>query len=276
MSLAQTKPALTAQWKHWGAGFNVPPCAGPVNLEGLLIDTAKGLADNPRLFVMAVTWLVEHHKIVEMEQLAKLADKLRGRDSARLGLLLETAQEFIGADVLGQAVAACQPWEPAEPLFDVDRSSPGMARVAERSASPASRRWGLWAQPIDELKHDAMRPASWIAQNNPTFLLRSLLKGDVRSKVITALAEQRLRDVSETDLTRRAGCTRRAMHLALENLEAAGLIVRQRQGRRYAISLCRTHEPLLSVGRANGSVEQGPQERHQGPAPGDQPTCGRD
>ena len=248
MSLVHTQPALTAQWKHWGAGFNVPPCAGPVNLEGLLIDTATDLAGNPRLFVMAVTWLVEHHEIVEMEQLAKLADKLRGRDSARLGLLLETAQEFIGSDVFSQAVAACQPWEPAEPLFDVDRSSPGMARLARQSAGPTSRKWGLWAQPITELKHDAMRPASWIAQNNPTFLLRNLLKGDVRSKVITALAEQGLNEVSETDLTRRAGCTRRAMHLALENLEAAGLIVRQRQGRNYAISLCRSCSPPIRVG----------------------------
>ena len=98
--------------------------------------------------------------------------------------------------------------------------------------------------PLGELKRDAMRPASWIAQHNPTFLLRSLLKGDIRSKVITALAEQGLDDVTETDLTRRAGCTRRAMHLALENLEAAGLIVRHRHGRRYAISLSRSHEAL--------------------------------
>ena len=249
MSLAQTKHTLAAQWKHWGAGFNVPPCPGPVNLEQLLIDTVKGLADNPRLFVMAVTWLVEHHEIVEMGQLAKFADKLRSRDSARLGLLMETAQEFIGDDVFGQVVAICQPWEPPEPLFDVDRSTPGMTRLADRTASPTSRKWGLWMQPIDELKHDAMRPASWIAQNNPMFLLRSLLRGDVRSKVITALAEQGLSDVSETDLTLRAGCTRRAMHLALENLEAAGLIVRQRRGRSYAISLCRPYESPLPVGR---------------------------
>jgi biotin operon repressor len=248
MSPSQTKHSLPGRWKYWGAGFNVPPCAGPVNLEQLLIDTAKGLSDNPRLFVMAVTWLFEHHEIVEIDQLAKLADRLRGRDSARLGLLLETVQEFIGAKVFDQVVAACQPWEPCEPLFDVDRSSPGMARMAERSASPLSRKWGLWAQPIEELKHDAMRPASWIAQNNPTFLLRSLLKGDVRSRVITALAEQGLSDVSETNLTRLAGCTRRAMHLALENLEAAGLIVRQRQGRSYAISLCRRYESPLPVG----------------------------
>jgi biotin operon repressor len=250
MSPAQVHPVLVAQWKYWGAGFNVPPCPGPVNLERLLVDTAKALAGNPRLLVMAVTWLTEHHEIVEIDDLARLADKLRGRDSARLGLLLETAHRFIGAAVFGDVVAVCQPWDPPEPLFDVDRRSPGMARLADKSADPVSRKWGLWAQPTEELKNDAMRPASWIAQNNPTFLLRCLLKGDVRSRVIVALAEQGLRDVSETDLTLRAGCTRRAMHLALENLESAGLIVRRRQGRSYAISLCRScKEPLFSAGR---------------------------
>jgi biotin operon repressor len=260
MSLAQANPPLTAQWKYWGAGFNVPPCSGPVNLEQLLIDTAKGLAGNPRLLAMAATWLTMHHEIVEVQQLARLAGKLRGRDSARLGLLLESAQEFIGADVFAPVLAACQRWEPPEPLFDVDRSTPGMARIAAQSGSPLSGKWGLWAQSIDRLKPDAMRPASWIAQYNPMFLLRRLLKGDVRSKVMTALAEQGFQDVSETDLTRRAGCTRRAMHLALENLEAAGLIVRRRQGRNYAISLCRPPKPIPSFhGR--------PSPRRQRPAP---------
>jgi biotin operon repressor len=251
MSRVQTKPSLPAQWKYWGAGFNVPPCVGPVNLEQLLVDTAKedGMADNPRLYVMAVTWLAEHHEIIELDQLARLAEKLRGRDSARLGLLLETAQKFIGAGVFSQVLLVCQPWETPEPLCDVDRSSPGMVRTAERKASPLSLKWGLWADPIDELKHDAMRPASWIAQANPEFLFRKLLKGDVRSKVISALAGLGQNEVSETNLTRRVGCTRRAMHLALENLEASGLIFRQRQGRRYAISLSRPYESPSPVGR---------------------------
>jgi hypothetical protein len=214
-----------------------------------LTDTAKGLAANPRLLVMAATWLVRHHEIVQTEELAKLSDKLRGRDSARMGLLLETAQEFIGADVLAPAVAACQPWSPPEPLFDVDRTSPAMSRLAQRSASTISRKWGLWAQPVEELKHDAMRPAWWIATHNPTFLLRSILKGDVRSRVITALAENGIIDPSETDLTRLAGCTRRAMHLALENLEAAGLIVRHRRGRSYAIRLWSPRPSVSLAGR---------------------------
>ena len=244
MIAAEIKPSLTSRWKYWGAGFNVSPCRGPVNLEQLLVDTAKGLPDNPRLLVMSVTWLTEHYRIVEIDQLAMLARDLRGRDSARLGMLLETAQKFIGQNVFNEVLDICQPWEIPEPLFEVDKSRPGLARLAREWASSISRKWGLWAAPVEELKHDAMRPASWIAQHNPAFMLRSLLKGDVRCKVMIALAEEGLTDATETDLNSRAGCTRRAMHLALENLEVSGLIVRKRQGRNYAISLCSVYSDL--------------------------------
>ena len=39
----------------------------PVNLEQLLIETAKELDRNARLLVMAITWLSEYHAIVEVE-----------------------------------------------------------------------------------------------------------------------------------------------------------------------------------------------------------------
>ena len=232
------KASLSARWKYWGVGFAVSPCSGPVGLEGLLVDTAKELDRDARFLVMTVTWLVEHHAIVGVDRLAALADKLHGRDSARLGLLLETAQDLIGTDVFQPVLAACRPWAPPEPLFALARNRAALARLAEKSASRISRNWGLWTGPLDRLKPESLRPASWIAQHNPTFVLRALLKGDVRSKVIAALAEQELAEVSETALTRLAGCTRRAMHLALDNLESAGLILRKRQGRSYAISLC--------------------------------------
>jgi biotin operon repressor len=237
VNAVEPKPSLTARWKSWGVAFNTLPCHEPGNLEQLLVDTAKALDQNARLLVMTVTWLAEHHEIVEMGRLAQLAQGLRGRDSARLGLLLETAQEHVAADVFRPVLALCQPWEPPEPLFEVDRIRPALARLARERASRISLKWGLWAEPLERLKPEALRPPSWIARQNPAFMLRKLLKGDVRCKVITALAEQGLTQVSETDLTLRAGCTRRAMHLALENLEISGLIVRQRRGRRYAISL---------------------------------------
>lgn len=231
-----TNPSLAARWKKWGCGYIVPPWSHVANLEQLLIDTARHLGQDARLLVMTVTWLTEHHRLVDVDYLATLAQKLDDRQSAQLGLLLDMAQEFIGEDVFSLAMKECRPCRPPRPLYDLDRSRPVLARLARQQACAASHRWGLWTPPV-ALKHDAMRPASWIAANNASFMLRALLKGDVRSKVIAALSEDGLVEVSETHLTRRAGCTRRAMHLALENLEASGLIRRCRRGRNYAITL---------------------------------------
>ncbi len=233
------KPSLRERWKHWGVAFAVEPCAGPVNLEDLLIDTARGLHQNARLLVMTVTWLDRHHEIVDVGQLALQAARLRGPDSARMGLLLETAQEFIGEEVFSPVLSVLEPLSPPEPLYDVYRGHGTMAAMAKDAASPLSRKWGLWAPPLESLKPNALRPPAWVAAHNLAFVLRSLLKGDVRCKVMTALAERGFDNVSETELTHHAQCTRRAMHLALENLQASGLIVRSRHGRRYEIRLAR-------------------------------------
>lgn len=231
------KLSLQERWKHWGVAFAVEPCAGPVDLEALLTDTAAHLNQNPRLLVMTVTWLCEHHDIVDVGQLALQAARLRGRDAAALGLLLQTAQTFIGEEIFAAILSGLEPCRPAQPLYDVYRGPRPMEAMAKDSASTLSRRWGLWAPPLDSLKPNALRPPSWIAAHNRAFVLRRLLKGDVRCKVMTALAERGFDNVSETELTRHAQCTRRAMHLALENLHASGLIVRHRHGRRYAIRL---------------------------------------
>ena len=231
------QPLLVSQWKYWGAGFAGPPCEGPVHLEQLLVETACQLEKNARLLVMAVSWLAEHFSIVDIEELVALAREQQGRDSASLGLMLEIAQGFIGSDVFAPVLSVCHPCDQPEPLSELDRSRPALARFAEQSAGSVSQKWGLWTQNLDVLKTDALRPASWIIRHNRTFLLRKLLKGDVRSKVIITLAEKGLKDVNETDLTHIAGCTRRTMHMALDNLEASGLIIRERKGRSYAINL---------------------------------------
>jgi DNA-binding transcriptional ArsR family regulator len=229
------KPPLAAQWNAWGTSFVIDACEYPVHLEALLVDTAREYDRQARLFENGIAWLAEYHALVDVPELVRQAAGLRGRDSARLAILLETAQEYIGAPAFAPVLAVCRPWEEPEPLYDFFRDHPEMARLAKKEASPISRKWGLWAPPLDRLKRNALRPPSWIAKHNPAFMFRVLLKGDVRSKVMTALGEERLSEVSETELTRRAGCTRRAMHLALANLERAGLIVRKREGRRYAI-----------------------------------------
>ncbi|MFW5839007.1 MAG: hypothetical protein ACOCZE_00350 [Planctomycetota bacterium] len=229
--------SILSRWKRWGISLNVDPATDPCSVEQLLIDTAIELDANARLFVLAVTWLVQHHPIVDVERLAELGLRLRGDASARLGLLLDTAQKWIGDPVFDKAIGSCYPAETPKPLFAVEAKRPSLAKLAEKTASQASRRWGLWTQSLDRMKTESIRPASWIAKHNQTYTLRWLFKGDVRSRVVTALMEEGQTDLCEADLTRMKGCTRKAMHAALSNLTDAGLIKRTRHGRRYVIGL---------------------------------------
>ncbi|MFP4215183.1 MAG: winged helix-turn-helix domain-containing protein [Phycisphaerae bacterium] len=232
----RSEPSILSRWKRWGVSFHVPPSPQPCSVEQLLVDTAEELHTNARLFALAVTWLTQNYPIVDVERLSQRAVRLHGDASARLGLLLETAEGWIGAGVFQQAVEVCHPAETPKPLFAAE-AFPPLAELVRKQASEISLRWGLWARPMDRLKVESLRPASWIAQHNQTYRLRWLFRGDVRSRVVTALMEEQLPAPSEADLTRFAGCTRKAMHSALDNLESAGLITRKRQGRRYVISV---------------------------------------
>ncbi len=228
---------ILSRWKRWGVSLSVPPASLPCSVERLLVDTAGELQNKARLFVLAVTWLVRHYPIVDVGWLAELAVPLRGDASARLGLLLETAQGWIGSDVFAEAVDLCHEAQTPKPLFNVEARRDALVQLVRQGASETSRRWGLWARPIDRLKFESLRSPSWIAKHNETYRLRWLFKGDVRSRVVMALIEEGQDGPSEADLTRFAGCTRKAMHTALANLEDAGLITRKRQGRRYVISV---------------------------------------
>ncbi len=228
--------SISQQWVRWGVGFNCEASEEPVDLEQLFVDTAAAMDDNPRLIVMTVTWLARYYHLVDVSRLAELAKGLQGRDSARLGLLLESSYQHIPKGTFDPVLAVCRPWRPVEPLYDFMRENPELAAIYRGRATKLSLKWGLWTEEIDRLKFNALRPAHWIAAHNPTFTLRALLKNDVRCRVMTTLIEQRLGPLTETQLTKHVGCTRRAMHLALVNLESAGLIRRKREGRNYAIT----------------------------------------
>jgi hypothetical protein len=141
-----------------------------------------------------------------------------------------------GDRYFASVVKCCRPYPAPQPLYDMDRSRAGYGQFVRAHASELSLKWGLWSQAV-ELSLDAIRPAWWIRSRNPWFAARIMFKGDLRAAVIACLVADNLHDVNETELTRRCGVTRRAMHLALENLELAGLIKRTIIGRQYAISL---------------------------------------
>ena len=235
---------IAAQWSRLGVLFNVSPSRQTPDLERLLIDTAGGIPDNPRLFTMAATWLGRYGRLVAKRRLIRMVGKLQDANAvAALGLLLDTVGAMCHTDALDAVRSACRPAPMPMPLFTVDRVSPGLAEFARARASGLSKRWNLWAEAI-ELKVDAIRPLDWIMEKNPSLQVRAVFAGGLRCSALACLQHDVPSQASEAELARLCGVTRKAMHEALDHLELCNLIRRSRAGRNYRVSLA---QPLLRI-----------------------------
>ena len=244
--MKDSRETIAAQWSRLGVLFNVSPSRQPPDLERLLIDTAGQIPANPRLFIMAATWLARYGRLVAKHRLVQMVGQLEDAAAvAALGLLLDTADTMCHADVLDVVKSACRPAPAPMPLFIVDRASPGLAEFARSRASVLSKRWNLWAETI-ELKMDALRPLDWIMERNPSMQVRAVFSGGLRTSILACLQYDVPAGASEARLARLCGVTRKAMHEALDHLELCGMIQRTRPGRDYEVALKR--RPLRVAG----------------------------
>jgi len=228
---------IAAQWTRLGILFNVRPSRQTPDLERLLIDTVRQIPDNPRLFIMAATWLGQYSRLVAKHRLAQMASQIEDANAiAALGLLLDTVGTMCHTDTLDIVKSACRPTPVPMPLFSADRASTGLAEFVRARASRLSKRWHLWAEEI-ELKPDALRPVDWIMDKNPTLQVRAVFSGGLRSSAMACLQHDAPTGSSEAQLARLCGVTRKAMHEALDHLEMCNMILRSRAGRNYQVSL---------------------------------------
>ena len=222
---------LVRDWARLGAGFDVDAelaMAHPVDLERVVLETARHAPKMARLFVMAATWLHRYGDMVAKKRLGRLArQELDRRHWAVLGLLLDVAQQGTHpaafASITRGLGAAAEPG----PLFEASRGSGALRRLAEDSASAVSRRWGLWCREV-EFKSDALRPAEWIIARNPELRTRADHRGDLRASVLATLRHDAEAGRSEVRLAGLAGGSRAQVRAALRNLEMAGRVVRRR------------------------------------------------
>lgn len=224
---------LRSRWARLGVLFNVNPARSTPDIERLILDTSRFCSHDSRLFILAVSWLVSFGSYVAGHRLKALAcSELSSDEQASLGLLIETAVAAGAPRSLGRVVVTGLSFAPEPgPLFEVDRGP--LAAVVKRSATPISRRWGRWVQPI-EIKADAIRPVRWVLQHNPELARRAAHKGDLRSSVLEVLRRDLAGGpVSEAALARACGATVLAIRAALDDLqlEAPELVVERRRGR---------------------------------------------
>lgn len=226
--------SVEARWARLGVAFNCAPALATPDVERLLIDTAREVSANARLLPSAVTWLCRHGPLVARHRLARLAAE-EGDVGVRaaLGLLIDAAVDAGAPRALSIVSAACTPARTAGPLALASRGSAALGEVSRRHASRVSLRWGLWAPPV-ELRLDAVRPAWWVMEHNPSLRDRALRRGDLRTSIMESLRRARARRVdSAAQLTRLCGATRAAVRKALRQLVAEGeVVVEPRPGSR--------------------------------------------
>jgi len=216
---------LERDWAQVGVLFANTPSGRTPDLERLLLDTARACADNTRLFPLVVTWLVSYGRFVARHRLKRLVlDELEPEFQAVLGLIIDEAVENGATRDLRIISDVCRPLATPRPLAAAQRKG-ALARIARRTASALSRRWGVWAPPA-ALRHEAVRPVTWLLHHNPEYRERIVRKGDLRASVLETLRRDTADGSlpSESALSRLSGATRTAVRKALAALQLEGMV----------------------------------------------------
>ncbi|MGA3067619.1 MAG: hypothetical protein ABSF29_12320 [Tepidisphaeraceae bacterium] len=237
MSKSNIEESIENQWARLGAMFNVSASRREVDVERLLLETARRAAVDSRLFILAVTWLAKYGDYVAKHRLAHLIlHELEEEHQATMGLMLDLAREngANNARRFNQAIQNCKFAVDERPLFDIDRRNAFFIRAAEKNASALSRKWGRWVEDF-ELKDDAIRTAAWIVEHNPSMRWRGDFKGGLRASILAELDAHPKSGRSESELARTCGATRTAIINAAKQLERSGKVRRQRHGKRREV-----------------------------------------
>ncbi len=220
---ARERDSLEAAWARLGVLLQCAPASRSPDLERVLLETARSVGGNARLYPLVVSWLAGYGGFVAKHRLKRLiVAELEPEHQAALGLILETALAHGAARDLSVPLEACVRRTVAGPLFAAQQADAGLRAIAEKHATAVSRQWGVWAPEV-ELKRDAVRPVGWLLEQNPGYRERIVRKGDLRCSILETLrldTDGRAR--SESELARLSGATRTAVRKALEALVQEG------------------------------------------------------
>jgi hypothetical protein len=202
--------------------------APPLDLERLILDTARAMRHVARLYNTTATWLHDYGDLIAKHRLRRLiGDELAVDEQAPLGAVLDCAQEGQNPREFAAVVVMLQPASEPMPMFKSFERNPRLLQIAKESTGTVGRRWRVY---IDDepLRPKVLRPASWIMKRHPDFVLRADFKGDLRASVMASLAFDEGADESELALARAAGGSRAQIRKALDNLEMTGRVRRHR------------------------------------------------
>ena len=221
---APRRVELMRAWTRIGALFNTAPATTRVDLEQLIVHTAGVARGDERLFVMAASWIAEHHHMVDARRLGRYLDAAEPSTSAAAGAMCAmAAQDTTGSTALKAAMTHCRPLALTEPLFPVMARHPGLLALIQQETLPLFAQWGFWHNDA-VLKRNAIRPIGWILQHCPELWIRALLGTGLDAEVVE-LVTTAPRTVA--DVVRRTGASYAAAHASAMRLRGRGLLRRQ-------------------------------------------------
>jgi hypothetical protein len=215
---------LMRAWTRLGVLFNTAPATARVDLEQLIVDTARVTRSDERLFVMAASWLAEHHHLVDARRLGRRLNAVDASTSATAGAMLAMAvQATTGPTALAAAMTHCRPLTVPEPLFPVMAQHPGLLALVKVEMLALFAAWGFWHNDA-VLKRNAIRPISWLLRHCPELRIRALFGTGLDAEVVE-LVTTTPRTVAE--IARETGASYAATHAAVMRLQGRGLLARQ-------------------------------------------------
>jgi hypothetical protein len=213
---------LEPAWARLGILFACEPARSTPDVERILVDTARRLGENGRLYPLVVTWLVEFGHCVARHRLRRLVGAAPAQSKAGMGLLLEAAIELGAPSDLRLVAAVCVPSARPGPLAESFRDDPAFVAMARKVASPLSLKWGLWAPEV-EPRPQVIRTGRWVLEHNPSLQQRLVRKGDLRCSILESLRwDSGGTAKSEAELARLTGATRAAVRKSLVALVCEG------------------------------------------------------
>ncbi len=221
--------SLMAEWTRLGVLFNTAPAPYRVDLEELIVRTAGFARMDERLFVMAASWLADHHRLLDARRLGRKLDNQSNESSAVAGAMLSLAlQEASSATQLRAAVKHCEPIDEKQPLYFILFMYPALLDLVKQEALALFDDWGFWHNDVT-LKRSAIRPVAWINRQCPELRLRALVGTGLDSEILDLLREE---SHTIAELTRLTGATYAATHTAAMRLLGRGLLRRDVDSRK--------------------------------------------
>jgi hypothetical protein len=230
---------MARAWARLGVMFNVELAERTPDVERLLLDTARMAGGNSRLLIMAAAWLDRYADYVAKRRLAVLLDEeLEAEYRPVMGLLLEWVQSRSSRHRhrFREAIKRCEPAKEPRPLLKVYERNQVLRRLARMRASKLSHRWGRWMEEF-ELREDALRPAEWIAEANPSLRIRAICGGDLVATIAADGAQAGVCFQSESALARRYGASRAAIRDAITRLKMGGVARQVRRGKAHEVEV---------------------------------------